>query len=234
MKLYLETVDFDEFIEINQYIPLDGALLSADLLIHDPAITSPSQAACKLLEAMTEEQVILVPVLQSGFRAMLAVCRDLKRISDQIVCLLPPSPDGYMVMKACSQQNIRTAAWNVLSTDQALFADRNQASLLLADLEQVSRLQTPEQFLQDAEKTLPEAFSSSLTVSGLKSPALFRTVLASGCAGAAAGYELFKELLLNQQTMQYQMQVMQEWTEKELLQDDPQTQPEPDPAGFTD
>ena len=231
MKLYLETVSFDEFIEINQYIPLDGALLSADLLIHDPAITSPAEAARKLLEAMTDEQVALVPVLQSGFRAMLSVCRDLMRISQQIVCLLPPSPDGYMVMKACSQQNIRTAAWNVLSTDQALFAQRNQATLTLADLEQVSRIQRPELFLQEAAKTLPDAFSSRLTVSGLKNPAEFRMVLASGCAGAAASYELYKELLLNQQTMQYQMQVIQEWTEKELLQDDPQTQTEPNPAG---
>lgn len=220
MKLYLETVSFDEFIEINQYVPLDGIVMSMNLLIKEPGVYSIEKTASKLLEALTPAQDLFVPIVQSEFRAMVSECRKMSQLGENIVCLLPASPAGYMAMKVCSRQKIKAVAWNVLNPEQMLFAERNEAMLQLADASQISQTASLEDFLQQA-KALPDNLAKEhLAITGINSPAAFRTALAEECCGIAAAYSLYQDLLLCPQTMKDQSELMQNWMEKELAADD--------------
>lgn len=220
MKLYLETVSFDEFIEINQYIPLDGIYLSMDQLLKDPAAYSVEKTAGKLLEALMPDQQLIVPVIQSDFRSMVDVCRKLHELGSNIVCLLPVSPAGYMAMKVCSRKRIPSAAWNVLNPEQMLFAARNEATWQIADLEELEKSISLPDFLQQVKALPDQTAQNTLILSGIRKPADFRTGLLGGAAGMAADYGLYQELLLNQQTMKEQSEILQNWMEKELNAED--------------
>lgn len=220
MKLYLETVSFDESIEINQYVPLDGIIMSMDLLIKDPSVYSIEETAKKLLEALMPSQDLFVPIVQSDFRAMVSECRKMNALAENIICLLPASPAGYMAMKVCGRQKIRAAAWNALSPEQLVFAGRNDAILELADVKSVNRTLSLEDFLNQADALPDHLAEEKLVITGLRTPAAYRSALLKGCAGIGADYDLYQELLLSEQAMKEQSEVLQNWMEKELTADD--------------
>ncbi len=118
--------------------------------------------------------------------------------------MLPVSPAGYMAMKVCRRNQIPTAAFNVLTPEQMLFAPRNEAIWQIADLEELEKSISQPDFLQHVKALPDQTAQNTLILSGIRKPADFSTGLLGGAAGMAADYGLYQDLLLNQQTMKEQ------------------------------
>lgn len=175
MEFILETVSADEFLEINQILSLKGVLTTPSLFIREGA--DVKEVLSSLLEVMSEEQLIYVHTIESGFRSILKEARALQAISKQVIPVLPFSMDGLMAMKACRTLKVPAVIDHLTSAEQAEFALNNGAHSLLFNAEEIAEASDPIRDLKDVKEALSEEEWDRVIVSGLKQPSELRSIL---------------------------------------------------------
>lgn len=129
MNFYLETISSEALMNLGQYVPLCGVIASPALLSEKE--TDVEQTLKSLAEAMPLNSVMYVFEMPVLFRKMLAEARDLIKVIPSAIPALPAEPQGYMTMKSCRTLELETAAWGIMSLEQAVFSGMNGAGMLL-------------------------------------------------------------------------------------------------------
>lgn len=130
MNFYLQTADPARYSEMSQCMTFAGIITTPEMFYRENR--DVRKTIDELLELLTDDQKLFVPVIQSGFRAILKEARQLKAIKANVVPVIPYSMDGLMALKACSTLKVEAACSHVSSAPQAMIALNNNAPILIS------------------------------------------------------------------------------------------------------
>ena len=219
MKFYLQTLNPDEFSQINQAVTLSG-------IITEPCDFSRGELDVReclenLLEMMSEDQHVFVYGLSTGFRTMLEEGKRLQQVSKQIVLTLPANEQGLMAMKAAKRMNLPVAAGCVFQSEQALMAMQNHAGTVFLDMEKIGRFSNPENVLQEVNLRLASYKETEVIVIA-KTLDQLRLALECGSNSICSTPEVYGQMLFNVLTTSEMAQAREEWlmayTRNEVLE----------------
>ncbi len=219
MKFYLQTLNPDEFSQINQAITLSG-------LITEPCDFSRAELDVQktleaLLERMSEDQHIYVYGLSTGFRSMLEEGKMLQQVSKQLVLTLPADEQGLMAVKASRRMNLPTAAGCIFQSEQALMAMQNHAGTVFLDFEKIGRFTSAESVVQDV--VLHAASNKDCEVIVIaKTLEQLRVAIECGAESICTTPDVYGQMLFNILTTSEMAQAREEWlmayTRNEVLE----------------
>jgi len=130
MKFFIDTANLDEIQEAYDMGVLDGvttnpSLMAKEGITGEDNILKHYKDICNIVDDNVSAEVI-----STEFDAMLAEGKKLAAIDDKIVVKVPMIKDGVKVIKALSEEGIRTNCTLIFSAGQALLAAKAGASYI--------------------------------------------------------------------------------------------------------
>lgn len=161
MRFYLQSANPQDFSKFSQFLPLSGVIITPDLIVPEhPAFTESNltdtgtlNLVKEFLEVLPENCELILPVMEQGFRRMLAEAQDFIKISKQIIPALTASTQGYMALKACRTLKIPAAARSIAFCEQAEFARLNQARYCLISMKEAALCESSGRFMEQLVRT---------------------------------------------------------------------------------
>ncbi|UNT96793.1 hypothetical protein [Allobaculum mucilyticum] len=211
MKFYLQTLQPDEFMEVNQAVSLAGVYTEPVDFTRSEA--NVNQTLSALLEVMSEEQTIFVYGISNGFRNMLEEGRHLQKFSKQLIPAVPADGQGCMAIKAGSHQHLGMAAGRIFSPEQAALAMHNGAKTLLLDLEKIGRFTSAKKVLKKVLKLSgnDESQAGSEILAICTSLEEMRMAMACGATSIAAPKAVYDQMLFSVLTASETAAARDEW-----------------------
>lgn len=208
MKFYLQSLNPDEFMQINQAVSLAG--VCSEPVDFSRGELNVMDTIHNLLEVMSEDQSFYIYGLSSNFRAMLEEGKRLQKLSGQLVLTLPTSEQGLMAAKAARRMQIPVALGSIFSAAQAALAIHDHAGTILLDLNKASRFIPAEEILRDTLALFAEGEKERLLVL-CSNMDQFNLAIRLQAASIAAPSEVYAQLLYNVLTSSEMMQAREEW-----------------------
>ena len=126
MKFFIDTANLDEIREANEMGVLDGVTTNpTHISKEEGAFEQIILEICELVDGPVSAEVV-----STEWRLMLQEARHLSSIHDNVVVKVPITLDGLKVIKACSDEAIRTNVTLCFSANQALLAAKAGASYI--------------------------------------------------------------------------------------------------------
>lgn len=208
MELYLQSVSPDDFMEINQAVPLSGIYTAPfDFTAGELNVKDTLQS---LLEVMDDTQKLYVHSVSAGFRSILDEGKTLHALSDKIVLVVPADAQGLMALKACRTLKIPAAAANVYDPAQILVASKVTEAPVIADLDAISRHGDARQVLSQAAAILDDP-GKQLMVSGCMNQEAFTGAAMVHPAAIAARPEVFRSMMYSVLTQSEMENARDQW-----------------------
>lgn len=219
MKFYLQSVSPEDFMEINQAITLSGVLTEPWQFTRGEI--EPQQAVSSLLEVMSEEQTVLVTAISSGFRSMLEEGKRLQSLSKQLILNVPCAEQGLMCLKAAIRLQLPVAAGMIFQSEQAVLAARNQARMIVLDLEKIGRFGSSKKVLEDTLSMLEEE-ARGRVLAQCSSLEQLRMAMKAGAKNLCAPVDVYHQMLFCVPTVSEAESIREEWvltfTRNEVLE----------------
>ncbi len=130
MKFFIDTANLDEIQEAYDMGVLDGvttnpSLMAKEGITGEDNILKHYKDICDIVDDNVSAEVI-----STEFEAMLAEGKKLAAIDDKIVVKVPMIKDGVKVIKALSEEGIRTNCTLIFNAGQAILAAKAGASYI--------------------------------------------------------------------------------------------------------
>lgn len=208
MKFYLNSLNPDAFLQINQAVTLAGIYTEPqDFSYHELNVEKTLES---ILEMMTEKQNIFVYGMAGGFRMMLEEGKRLARISEQITLVVPANEQGFMAVKASHRLQLNTALGAIYQSEQAAIALQDGAPTLIVDLEKIGRYTDSMSALKDILDLIEPEDREKLIVVCPTLEAL-RQAMRLGAKAICAKPQVYNQMLFNVLTDSQMMQSREEW-----------------------
>lgn len=211
MKLYLQSIQPDDFMEINQALPLAGIYTTPfDFLGTEKSVREILES---LLEVMDDTQKLYVHSISTGFRSMLEEGKRLHALSERIVMVVPCDAQGLMALKACRTLKIPAALGSIFDAGQAAAAASvvcTGSENTVFDLSSIARHGDGQALVSRAAELLADT-PEALMVTGCLNQEAFAQAAVCHPGSIAAGADVYRSMLYSVLTQTEMETIREQW-----------------------